>query len=1156
MPTRSAQYLALLVFLVLLVPAAARAQVLYGSLVGNVTDPNGAAVPGAKVELTNVATGDVSTVTTDDRGSYALNDLQVGIYKVAVSRSSFKTTVKEGVRIDANKTYRFDAQLEIGGLEETVLVAAGQDLTLQTDRADVNVTQSAREINNLPLFGSVGRNYQSILQLIPGTTRGTGSFFLNATGSGEDNSAAGNPQRSISYNVNGVSRLQNNTRIDGASVIYPWLPTNTVYVPPAESIQEVNIVTNAFDAEQGLAGGAAINVSMKTGGNDFHGAGWFYDTNSRFRSRNFFQPTNQVKNPKNILAQFGYAVSGPIVLPKFGEGGPSTWLGKNKLFFFTDLERTTQRNAAGSTASVAPASLRPDVNGNVNFTGTGITVFDPASNPNPALRTPFANNTIPANRIDIAAIEILRRLPLPNQPGFTNNFATAGVAEFNRTNADVKINYDGGKLTFFGRYSRSPTLIIDPPIFGEVSGPALNGGQLGTAPGLINVFGLGGTYTFSSNVVLDANVGYTRQRLGAEGFDIVSNFGLEVLRIPGTNGPDHLQGGVPAFQINGGWTNIGNDNTGNPFLFRDNQYVAAANLSWLKGAHSFRFGADYLNPQLNHFQPQGAAFQTVRGTFTFSGTATRQQGNAASNAESQLFHSWADFLLGMPAQAGKVDQLRNPNSVWWKQYALYARDHWQIGRRITLTYGLRWELFGVPRKDHTGINRFDPDAGKVFTGGLSGVPFDSGAESGTGQFLPRVGIAFRWDDKTVLRGGYGQSADPRPFQDVRNAFPIANIWSMPAITFNGVTNAFIPVTTLRQGLINSSTPPDLSQGILSLPANTGTTTFPKEARRKEIHSFNFFIERELPWKFVGSVGYVGTRAIDQMGFININAGAPGTGTAGRPLFIKFGLQADIVSIQPYGTTYYDGLQALFTRRWASSLFGTAYTWSKTINYADNDQGPRIPFLPAKERNRGPAGYDREHNLQMYGVYDLPFGKGQRMAREGWASAVLGGFQVSGVVSIMSGLPFYVIQGNAPNLLAGGSQQVPNQLNPTILISEGVGTTAQRGASGGPWFDNTVLGVNCTSNCAWAPETGARFGSVGRNSLRGPGFFETDLSIYRTFSFSESVKLQLRAEALNATNHANFANPQSDINNATFGFITTTYGPNQSRQWRFGMRLSF
>src|ERR1043166_3895459 len=1051
--------------------------------------------------------------------------------------------------------------MEVGGVAETVVVTSGQDSLLQTDRGDVNITKTEREINNLPLCGSVGRNYQSLIALIPGTARGTGGFFIG-NGAGEDNSAAGNPQRSQSYNINGVSRLQNNTKIDGASIIYPWLPTNTVYVPPSEAIQEVNIVTNAFDAEQGIAGGAAINLTIKSGTNDFHGVGWGYDTNSRFRSRTFFQAANQPKNPKNILAQFGYAFSGPVTLPHFGEGGPKIWSGKNKLFFFTDLERTTQRNAAGGVFSVAPASLRPDANGNVNFTGTGITVYDPASNPDPSKRTPFANNTIPANRIDIAAIEILKRLPLPNQPGNTNNFAAFGVGEFNRTNLDVKINYVGGsKFTMFGRYSRSPALIIDPPIFGEISGPALNGGQLGTAPSTINVIGVGFTYTFSPTLILDANVGYTRQHLGAQGFDIVSNFGLDVLQIPGTNGPDFLQGGVPAFQINGGWTNIGNDNTGNPFLFRDNQFVGAANVNWVKGVHSVRFGVDYMYPQLNHFQPQGGAFQTVRGSFGFSGNVTRLQGNAASIGESQLFHSWADFLLGLPAQAGKVDQLRNPNSVLWQQYALYVRDHWQIGRRVTLTYGLRWERFQVPRKDNTGINRFDPDTGQVFTGGLDGVPFNSGARSGPGQFLPRVGIAFRLNDKTVLRGGYGQSADPRPFQDVRNAYPIANIWSMPAIKFNGADNSFIPVTTLRQGLINASVPPNINAGIIPLPANTGTTTFPKDPRRKEIHSFNFFVERDLGWKSTVQAGYVGTRAIDQMGCININGGPPATGNGGRPLAIKFGLTADINSIQPYGTTKYDALQVLFQRRWASSQFGAAYTWSKTTNFADNDAGPRIQYLPAKELNHGLASYDRTHNLQVYGVYDLPFGKGQRWAHEGWQSKVFGGFQISGVMSLMSGIPIYVIQGSAPNLLAGGSGQVPNQLIPNISILGGIGTPAQRGAAAGPWFDNrvqglTIQGVTCTSNCAWAPETGARFGNVVRNNLRGPGFFETDLSIYRTFRFSEHLEFQLRAEALNATNHANFSNPQSDINNATFGFITSTYGPNQSRQWRFVGRLSF
>jgi len=1132
--------------LALAIPHASRAQVLYGSLTGNVTDQYGGVVVGARVEVVNAGTNASRSTATDDRGSYLFSDLQPGMYTVTVEAPSFKTLVEKDIRIEANSVRRLDPQVQASGVSETIAVSAGS-AEVQADRADVNITQSARQINDLPLFGSVGRNYQTLLQLIPGTSRSQG-FVGN--GSGEENSAAGNPQRSISYNVNGVSRLQNNTRIDGSSVIYPWLPTNTVYVPPAESIQEVNIVTNAFDAEQGLAGGAAVNVTIKTGGNDFHGVGWGYDTNSAFQSRRFFQPINQPQVPKNILAQYGYALSGPVYLPKIFNG-------KNKLFFFTDLERTTQRNSAGGVATVAPASLRPDANGNVNFTGTGITVYDPASNANPALRTPFPNDTIPGNRIDLAAVELLKRLPSPNLPGFTNNFATTGVGQFNRTNIDTKINFQSGdKLTLFGRYSISPTLIIDPPIFGEDSGPALNGGQLGTAPGRIQVVGIGGTYTFNPRVLLDANVGYTRQRIGAEGFDINSNFGLDVLKIPGTNGPNHLQGGVPSFQINGGWTDIGNDNTGNPFLFRDNQYVAAGNVSWLKGAHSFRFGFDYLNPQLNHFQPQGAAFQTVRGTFAFSGFATRLQGNAGSLAESQQFHSWADFLLGLPTAAGKVDQLRNPNSVYWKQYALYARDHWQIGRRLTLTYGLRWERFPNPTKDTTGINRFDPDTGQVLTGGLSGVPFDTGASSGPGLFLPRVGLAFRWNDKTVIRGGYGQSSDPRPFQDVRNAFPIANIWSMPAIFFNGATNSFIPVTTLRQGLINTSTPPDVNQGILKLPSNAGTTTFPKDPMRDRIHSFNFFIERELPGKFTAEVGYVGTRAVGQMGFVNINASAPGTGTSGRPLFAKFWLTADIVSIMPYATTTYDALQTLFTRRVGSSIFGFTYTWSKAIDFADNDQGPRIAYLPAKNLNRGPAGYDRTHNAEAYWVWDLPFGKGQRWANSGFLGRLVGGFQVSGVMSIWSGLPIYVTQGSAPNLLAGGSQQVPDQLNSNIQTIGGVGSASQRGSAAKPWFDNTVLGINCSSGCAWAPETGARFGNVGRDTLRGPGFFETDWSIYRTFLVTERLRFQFRAEALNATNHANFANPVSDINNANFGLITGTTGPNQSRQWRFGARVSF
>jgi hypothetical protein len=1105
-------------------PHVTGAQVLYGSLTGNVTDDTGAAVTGAKVELLNVGTAAAKSVITDERGGYVFSDLQAGLYKLTISASSFKTLVQEKVKVDANTVRRVDAQLQVGEVSATVQITDAAT-PIQTDRADINIVQTARQINELPLTGSVGRNYQSLMGLAPG-----------AVNQGEQNSAAGSPQRSISFNVNGVSRLQNNTRIDGSSVVYPWLPTNTAYVPPAEGIQEVSIVTNSFDAEQGLAGGAAVNVIIKSGTNGFHGSGWGYDTNSATQARNYFQTTPQV--PKSIVAQYGYAVGGPIL--------------KNKLFFFTDLERSTQRNTSRvNTVSVAPASLRPDAQGNVNFTSTGVTIYDPTSNPDPAKRAPFPNDTIPASRIDLAALELIKRLPPPTGPGFVNNYVSNGVAQFNRTNIDSKVNYNaGGKLTLFGRYSISPTSIIEPPILGDAGGDALNGGQNGTAPGRVQIAGFGGTYTFRPNLILDANVGYTRQRLGAENFDIDSNFGLDTLKIPGTNGPDRLQGGIPSFQISG-WANLGNPNTGNPFLFRDNQYVGTANLSWLKGAHSLRFGFDYQNQQLNHFQPQGGTFQTVRGTFTFNGNSTRLQ-NGPTPADTR-YNSWADFLLGLPNTAGKVDQLRNPNALRMLSYALYARDHWQATRNLTLTYGLRWERYPFPDKDNTGINRFDPADGNVYTGGLSGVPRDTGAGAGPGHFLPRLGIAYRVGDKLVVRAGYGQSTDPRPFIDFRNAYPIVNAWAMPAVVFNGATNTFIPVTTLRQGLINTSPAPDLTQGVLKLPSNSGTTTYPKEEKRKYIQSWNLTVERELPWKFTGQAGYVGTRAVGQMGFININASAPGTGNAGRAL-AAFGLTADINEVLPYQTSTYDAFQATLNRRLGDSVFGLAYTWSKAINFADNDANPRIQYYPAAIRNRGLASYDRANNTQMYGVWNLPFGRGQRWASEGWMSGLFGGFQFSGILSRTSGAPFYIIQSSGNNLNAAGSGQVPDQVKSDVQTFGGsLKGTPAAGADPAAYqfFDRGAFAaVNVPSG---QPQ---RFGNVGRNTLRGPGFFNVDAGLFRTLSFTERFKLQFRFEAMNALNHPNFANPGADISTAaSFGFITSTVGQG-SRIWRGGLRFSF
>jgi hypothetical protein len=1101
---------ALLLVLAPAVPLSAGAQVLYGSLTGQVTDATGAVLPGVEVVALNVGTGSSKEATTDVAGVYVINDLQPGIYRVTIALQSFKHVVHENVRVDANTVRRADAQLAPSGVTESVEIRA-ESPVIQTEQGALQETQTAQEINDLPLTGSAGRNYQSLMQIVPG-----------ALMAGEQNSAAGSPQRSISFNVNGVSRLQNNTKLDGASIQYPWLPTNTAYVPSAEAIEEVSIVTNAYNAEQGIAGGAAINVIIKSGTNAFRATGWGYDTNSKFRARDYFQTT--AANPKDDLRQYGGNLGGPIA--------------RNKLFFFTNWEHTNHTNSSPTRFySLATDALRRG-----DFSGTGVTIYDPASNADPALRTPFPGNVIPANRIDLAAQEMINRMPLPTGAGFVNNYVAQGDGVFTRDNVDAKVNYTASnRLGLFGRYSISPSNIIDPSSLGPAGGDALNGGQVGTAPGRTQVAGVGATYTLSPTMLMDANVGYTRQRLGAENVDINSNFGLDVLKIPGTNGPDRLQGGIPSFQI-AGWANLGNPNTGNPFTFQDNQYVANVNLQWVKRAHALRFGWDYQNQQLNHFQPQGGTFQTTRGTFQFNGNSTRLQGGPAP-ADSR-FNSWADFLLGLPNAAGKVDQLRNPNSIRMQTHALYAQDTWQLNR-FTLNYGVRWERYPWPTRDHGGVSRFDPADGNVYTGGVGGVPLDTGASVGIGQFLPRAGMAYRLNDRTVLRAGYGHSADPKPYIDFRNAYPINFAWSHPAITFNGVTNNFIPVTTLRQGLNQAlyGVPPDLNQGIIHLPPGAGTTTFPKEDQRKYIQSWNVAVQRELFSRFSGQVAYVGTRALGQQGFININASAPGTGNAGRPL-APLGIVTDINMIMPFGDATYHALQTELHGRIGTSQVGAVYTLSRATNYQDNDANPRIQWPGAKELNKGTAGYDRTHNLQTYWVWDLPFGPNRHWTPAGAVGKLLDGWQVNGIVSVMSGQPINIVQNQSPTLNAGGSAQYPDQVKSSVKILDGIGPN-------NPYFDASAYAqVNIP---AGQPQ---RFGDSGRNPIRGPGFFEVDSGFFRTLTLTDRVRLQIRIEVLNLLNHPNFQNPGGDISNAgTFGFVTATTGTAE-RTMRFGTRLSF
>jgi Carboxypeptidase regulatory-like domain len=1077
-------------------------QVLYGTLTGNVTDPANAAVPGVSVEATNQETNVKSDTTTDDRGIYRFTNLQPGQYKVSVTAKAFRAYVQTNIPVQPNEIRRVDVQLQLAQTTETVEVSSAA-VVLQTDKADIHTEVTQQEVTELPYNGTEGKNFQSLLFLLPGAGIGSGT--------NEANSEAGNPQRAITVYMNGVSSQANNTRLDGTPVSYPWLPVNIAYVPPGEAIMTVNVSSNAFDAEQGAAGGAAVNVMIKSGTNQLHGSIFERHSDNQMAAiNNYFVHPGRLA--KNIFNQYGVAIGGPVWIPKVVHG-------KDKLFFFADFQGTKRRQYAATPNLTLPTAAERTG----DFTGAAV-IYDPLTgNPDGTGRTAFANNAIPTNRIDSAAAKMASLLPALTRPNsFFNNYDAYGGTQYNRENWDFKGNYNPtSRAMVWGRYSFSPMDIVAPLQLGPAGGDAFSGGNAGHAGGRVTVSAAGFTYAVSPTLVIDGNQGYTRQNIGANGDVQDGHFGTDVLHIPGTNGPGDNYAGIPAFFITG-IANLGNPGTGSPFQFRDNQYLTAINVSKTKGAHNIRAGFEYDKYALNHFQPQGGVFQTPRGSFRFDGTLTSLKGGAAaSNA-----NSWAQFLLGFPSETGKATQLFNPNSLRFATWSFYARDSWAITRNLTINYGLRWEYYPIYSHDHYGAVRFDVPTASILIGGQGGVPWDTGASANKKDFGPRLGAAYRLGPKTVIRSGYGISIDPDNMRNQRNQYPNTVITDYPApntyqfVNYTGVANSDgasqvrlsdgIPLPSfpnISVGTLKSSPTPSLTT---YLPGIT-TASFPKDFNRGYYQSWNFFIQREFSSTLVAEIGYAGTHGVHIHQIVNLNAAPPNGGTNGRQL-APF-LLGDLNQYTPFGDMTYNGLQSRVRKRIGSSLIGASYTYSKSINTgSDNGDGGLFRNYPLSySLNKSVAGFSRTHTFQFYYVYNLPFGKGHTMFNHGVAAWILGGWALNGNLSRFSGLPFGV--GTAASAALNAPGQGANtayQINPAVQILGGHDTVH-------PYFDGS----------AFANPAGGVLGTTGRNILSGPGLFALNQSISRTFAFHEDkLKFQLVGESFNLTNTVVFANPQN------------------------------
>jgi hypothetical protein len=1058
----------------------ADAQVLYGTLVGTVEDQAKGVVAAATVVITNSGTGQSRETKTNTLGDYSIPNVLPGNYSLKVSLPGFRAYTKAGVAVSINTVTRVDVQLEVGDVAEAITVGA-EAPALQTDKADVHVNLTSQEITNLPLANY--RNYESLIDLVPGASP---AKFSNTV----DNE----PARSLVHNINGTQNAGNNSRVDGATNIFSWLPNHQLYVPPSESIDAVNVVTNSFDAEQGLAGGAAISVTTKSGTNQFHGVAFEYNADSPLAAENFFYHSNTQSNsrPKNIINMYGGAIGGPIK--------------KDKLFFFLSWEGTRQRQNSSTTISGSGAGLVtvPTADQRTgNFSKYGVQIYDPLTgNLDGTGRSPFPNATIPLARQSAIDLKMQALIPLPNLPGTTANYYPNTTMSFNRDLGDVKVNWNRSeKNTIWAKYSVMDATAGDQFDLGPAGGQGL-GAVAGWGDTLVQLATVGGTYIVTPTFIIDGTAGYTRLAQPVRSLDYGTNFGLNYLGIPGTNGPDIRQSGMPWFNV-ASYEGFGNAVGWSPSFRNDQSWAYTTNANWTKGAHNIRFGADIGRQDLNEWQPEIGG--GPRGEFIFTGGVSALNGGSSPNQ----FNSWADYLLGLPQSVAKTLQFYTPSSTRDWLLGFYGQDRWEATRNLTVTLGLRWEYYPLMTRAHSGIERYDPTTNQVLIGGLGGVPDNAGITTSKKLFAPRVGLAYRLGQKSVIRAGFGISIDPNILgKPMKDDYP-----ALVAQSFLGA-NSFQPFGPIAQGIPLFSGP-NISSGTVQLPLTASDTTLQKGLfNRGYIESFNLTVQRELPGSFVVSAGYVGTRSIRQDTTLNINAAPPGGGVAGRPLDVRFGVSADEFYFLPFQTATYNALQTSLDRRFMDGLLvKMAYTWSKAIDYNDDNSALFFNYPSAISRDRSVASFDRTQVLQLAAVEELPFGPGKRWARNGGVAATLfKGWQVNGVLSAFTGLPFTVTASGA-SLNAPGNSQTANQVLPNVQKLGGVGSASP--------FYNPL---------AFAPVTQAAFGTVGRNSLRGPGVVNFNLGVFRNFTLNERFKLQFRGEALNSTNTPHFGLPGTNASN--------------------------
>ena len=1075
------------------------------TILGTVQDSSGSVMGGAKVTLTNTRTGVKADTLSTSSGDFTFPLIDIGTYTVSVEQSGFKTASRTGVLVQINEKVRVDFKLEVGQVTERVQVTA-EIAQLKTDEASLGNVVEQRRLVELPLNG---RNVGNIAILQPGVMFGSRGGL---DGQGGGGGGIPIPGQTIAIVANGQRETNQHATLDG--VVATEARVNTVpFSPSPEAMEEVKVLTGSYSAEYGFNSGAQLIMVMRSGTNDLHGAAYNFLRNEKMDAEGFFQnyfvPAGQARLPKPALRQnqFGGVISGPVVIPKLYDG-------RNKTFFMFNYEgRRTSNPGIAGTALVPSTRMRTGDFGELLGIRNAAGVAAPVTIIDPLTGTPFPNNVIPANRISAAARTLSNFWEQPQtvlaNPLVGFNYRGAGSTRTTDDQYFMKFDHNiSSKDKVMFRYATTtPEYLITP-----ADAPQFTYRVIGRNNNIATQH----IHIFSPSVINEFRYGYTTSRDDSfnpranSDFDL-STIGLDAFRVL-TDGNRKLtkrEAGIPNISA-GSFQGLSERDGGNGF--DDNRlHQFSNNVSVNVGAHAMKFGGELRRISLF----RGAA-NVPRGSFVF--------GDAIAN------NAYASFLLGIPTATNTPEGLPLTD-VRQKRVGFYFNDDWKASKKLTLNLGLRWE-YNTAATDIRGLWR-NGEWTKGLNQPIEFVPSQIRTvyqfyKPQKTLFMPRIGVAYRFDDKWVMRMGYGI------FYNVHqlNNYTILNL--NPPLSgsanfnnsfANGVlTNPNAPYFTLANpfGTFNAAT------------TATAANVLNTDNFQPQVHQWSFDLQRKLFGGMVLTVGYVGSRTIHLDSTQERNTPAPAFNTATSsiqsrrpyPFILDNGVLRPLTRLRfldSGANAWYQGLQFNLQRRFSNGFsFTVAHTFSKSLmegygrNEGDgfNSNTYQDPFNRAAEKGR--AGFDVTHNFVANFVYEIPT---LAIFKKGIGNAVFGGWQTNGIVTLRTGFPFAVTQGGITNT-AGNAPVRPDRIadgsvsNPTV----------------NQWFNPDAFRLTSCLNAA-LPET-CHFGNSGTGILEGPGFKNIDYSLFKNFQIVERVKLQFRAEMFNVFNTPQFARPTPGLQTAT------------------------